>query len=93
MWSLSKNSDFVIAQLDWAIQNILKRLDSRFRENDDFLWKWQFLDKLCVPIVTFWIPAYAGMTLSLHPLPPRGGEITGKSPLPLWPWLVEERDG
>ena len=29
--------------------NNFKTLDSRFCENDDFLWKCQFLDKLCVP--------------------------------------------
>lgn len=44
--SPSKNSDFVIPWLDRGIQNILKRLDSRLRENDDFISKWQFLDKL-----------------------------------------------
>jgi len=49
MWSLSKNSVFVILRLDRGIQKVLKTLDSRFRENDDFLWKCQFLDKLCVP--------------------------------------------
>ncbi|MFA4828349.1 MAG: hypothetical protein WC594_03960 [Thermodesulfovibrionales bacterium] len=47
--SLSKNSVFVILRLDRGIQKVLKTLDSRFRENDDFLWKCQFLDKLPSP--------------------------------------------
>ena len=47
--SLSKNSVFVILRLDRGIQNVLKRLDSRLRGNDDFLWKCLFLDRLCVP--------------------------------------------
>jgi len=53
-WSLSKNSDFVIVRppchspiksgnpegmLGRAIQNVLKKLDSRFRENDYFILK------------------------------------------------------
>ncbi len=49
MWSLSKNSVLVILRFDRGIQKILKTLDSRFRENDDFLWKCQFLDRLSVP--------------------------------------------
>jgi hypothetical protein len=45
MKSLSKNSVFVILRLDRVIQKVLKTLDSRFRENDDFLWESQFLDR------------------------------------------------
>jgi hypothetical protein len=40
---LSKNSDFVIARLDRAIQNLLKVLDSRLRGNDDFILMQYFL--------------------------------------------------
>jgi len=53
MWSLSKNSVFIILRLDRGIQKRLKTLDSRFRENDDLLWECQFLDRLCVPIYQF----------------------------------------
>ena len=49
MWSLSKNSEFVILRLDRGRQKVLKTLDSRLRGNDEFLWKCQFLDRLLCP--------------------------------------------
>jgi hypothetical protein len=35
--SLSKNSVFVIVQLDWTIQKLLKRLDSPIKSGNDSL--------------------------------------------------------
>jgi hypothetical protein len=47
--SLSKNSGFVILRLDRGIHDLLKRLDSRLRENDELLSETLFLDRLNVP--------------------------------------------
>jgi hypothetical protein len=47
--NLSKNSVFVIVQLDWTIQNLLKRLDSPIKSGNDRLRKLEFLDRLHFP--------------------------------------------
>jgi len=67
MWSLSKNSTFVILRLDRGIQKVLKTLDSRLRENDDFMWEWEFLDKLHIPIL-FIPPNFPSQYYSLFSL-------------------------
>jgi len=44
--SLCINSGFVILRLDRGIQNLLKRLDSRLRENDELLTEFKFIHRL-----------------------------------------------